>query len=234
MNKFIVDESVFEVFPDYCLGVVVAKGIDNESHRLKVDNMLNEEIEKFLEKYKSVNIREIQNIKAYREAFTMLGMNPNKYMCSIEAISKRVQKNSVLPVINPIVNIGNALSLKYILPVGAHDIDRLDSDIKIRFSTDNDYFKPMGENEKEQMPEGELIYVSGNTVKTRRWIWRQSDDGKITSETKCVFFPIDGFENVNGDQVLKARDELVAIIKEEYNCEVKSGYINKNQNTFVF
>ncbi len=91
---------------------------------------------------------------------------------------------------------------------------------------------PMGEAEPETMPEGELVYVSGHTVKTRRWIWRQSDDGKITEDTCDVVFPIDGFEDVNREQVLQARDELARILQEEFHCEVKTGYINKDENSF--
>jgi len=32
-----------------------------------------------------------------------------------------------------------------------------------------------GENELELLGENELIYTVGNKVKTRRWIWRQSE-----------------------------------------------------------
>lgn len=139
-----------------------------------------------------------------------------------------------LPFINPIVNLGNALSLKYILPIGSHDIHKLYGDMELRFSTEEDYFVGLGEVEKECMPEKELVYVSQHTVKTRRWIWRQSEDGKITPETNYVFFPIDGFENVNSEQVLKARDELAEIIQKEYQCKVKVGYINRDNNSFIF
>ncbi|MFQ6792299.1 MAG: B3/4 domain-containing protein [Thomasclavelia sp.] len=233
MKKFVVDSKVFEIFPDYCLGVVVAEGIDNENDNLRINNFFENQIKYFLEEYSLENIREIENIKAYRDAFKILGMNQNKYMCSIEALAKRVQKSGRLPFINPIVNLGNALSLKYVLPIGAHDVYKLNADMEIRFSIESDHFRGMGENQEEVLPPKELIYVSGHTVKTRRWIWRQSEDGKITPETNYVLFPIDGFENINSKQVLKARDELASIIQEEYHCKVKTGYINKYENTFT-
>lgn len=118
-------------------------------------------------------------------------------MCSIEALGKRVQKGHALPEINSIVDLGNAFSLKYVLPMGAHDIGKLDGDLEVRFSVEEDTFLPLGETEAEKPGAGELVYVSSHTVKTRRWIWRQSDDGKITEDTKDVFFPIDGFLGKN-------------------------------------
>ena len=227
MKKFIVEDKVFEKLPSYCLGIVAAEGIDNSMPNPGIENFLDKQIAEFAEKYKEINIRDIPNVNAYREAFRTLSMNPNKYMCSIEALTKRVQKNAALPHINPIVDLGNALSVKYCLSLGAHDINKLSSDMEVRFSTENDFFLPMGESEPEKMPAGELVYASGSTVKTRRWIWRQSDEGKIDDTTCNIFFPIDGFEDINKDDVIKARDELAEILMDEYKCDVEIGYINK-------
>ena len=168
----------------------------------------------------------------YSEA--ALGMNPNKFMCSIESLMKRVQKSGALPHINTVVDLGNAFSLTYQLPMGAHDVDKLEGDIQIRFSTPEDHFLPMGEEGMETMPAGELVYVSGHTVKTRRWIWRQSEDGKITGDTSHVFFPIDGFRNVNGAAVLAARDALARLLEQDFGCQVVTGYVDSGNNVFDF
>lgn len=232
MKKFIINKSVFEKLPNYCVGIIEVSGIDNSKLNQRIDAMLSENIAKFSETYKDCNIREIENIKAYREAFLSLNMNPNKFMCSIEALTKRVQKVQELPHINPIVNLGNALSVKYLLAMGAHDIEKLESDLEVRFSTTDDSFLPMGDTTTEVMPKGELIYASNNTVKTRRWIWRQSDNSKITAETNHVFFPIDGFTDINKEQVIAARDELAEILEQEFACQVRKGFVDINNNEF--
>lgn len=233
MKKFIVEDKVFEKLPTYCLGIVAAEGVDNSSPNENIEALLSEQINLFAEEYKDKNIREIPNINAYREAFRAVSMNPNKFMCSIEALTKRVQKQAHLPQINPIVDLGNALSVKYKLSMGAHDIDKLEGDLEVRFSTPEDEFLPMGETEKETMPEGELVYVSANTVKTRRWIWRQSDEGKIEGSTCHVFFPIDGFEDVSKEDVLSARDEIAAILEKEYGAKIITGYVNRENPSIV-
>ena len=33
MKRFVVDEKVFEMLPDYILGIVIAEGIDNNIRR---------------------------------------------------------------------------------------------------------------------------------------------------------------------------------------------------------
>ena len=229
---FIVDENVFEVMPEYCVGLVSVKGIKNDSVIKEIEELLDRNVKAFAEQYQGQNVREIKNIQAFREAFYKLEMNPNKYMCSIEALAKRAQKAGALPHINPVVDLGNALSIKYVLPMGAHDIDRCESDLKVRFSETGDTFLPLGEEKQEEPAEGELVYASSNVVKTRRWIWRQSEDGKITSESENLVFPIDGFMNVSGQDVIAARDELAELLKTFWNCEVKMGLIDRNCNRF--
>lgn len=235
MKRFVVEEKVFETLPGYCLGVVAARGLDNGHGHEAVARRLDDAVGVFAEKFRDVNVRELPSVAAYRSAFTALGMNPNKFMCSIEALTKRVQKSGHLPHINPVVDLGNAFSLAYQLPMGAHDIDRLEAcGMAIRFSSAQDHFLGMGEEKAEMMPEGELVYVSDHTVKTRRWIWRQSDDGKITEQTSHVFFPIDAFENVNGKDAAQARDELADFLRQEFSCEVWTGWIDREHPVFEF
>lgn len=234
MVRFIIDSQVFEKLPDACFGIVAARGIDNSRRAESITQMLREQEESFKARKAEVNLKEDGDILPYREAFYALGMNPNKFMCSIEALGKRVQKGHALPEINSIVDLGNAFSLKYVLPMGAHDIGKLDGDLEVRFSVEEDTFLPLGETEAEKPGAGELVYVSSHTVKTRRWIWRQSDDGKITEDTKDVFFPIDGFLGKNDGKILAARDELAKFIEKEFGCKAEFDFLTAEHNVFEF
>lgn len=229
MKTFTVEAAVFEKLPDYCLGVVAVEGFNNADPCPAIDALLDQSAADFKARHTGDNIRELPGIRACREAFQKVGMNPNKFMVSVEALAKRVQKSGALPHINPLVDLGNALSLHYELPLGAHDIDRMEAcGIAVRFAQAGDSFLPMGEEQREAVPEGELVYVSGQTVKTRRWMWRQSEDGKLRPDTARVFFPIDGFASVNGDAVLKARDALAAFLKGELGLEkVLVGWVDR-------
>jgi DNA/RNA-binding domain of Phe-tRNA-synthetase-like protein len=228
MKIFRVDRAVFEKLPDYCLGVVAVEGFNNADPCPAVDAMLDKETADFAARHVGDNVRELPGIRCCREAFQAVGMNPNKFMVSIEALAKRVQKGGALPHINPLVDLGNALSLHYEVPLGAHDIDRMEAcGIAVRFAEEGDTFLPMGEEVFETVPAGEMVYVSGQTVKTRRWMWRQSEDGKLRPDTARVFFPIDGFASVNKDAVLAARDALADFLGTELGLKVLTGYVDR-------
>lgn len=230
--KFVVSKDVFEKLDNMCFGIVVAKGIDNTKNYNEINNMLKTIIEEDEIRFEDKKIKELEEISYYRDAFKSLGINPNKFMSSIESMLTRVSKNKGLPSINPIVDIGNVISLKYILPLGAHDIDTLNGDINVRFSKQGDVFIPLGCEEIENLEDGELIYSAGDKVRTRRWIWRQSEQGKITNESKNIFFPIDGFSDINDSNVIKARDELATLLEKIFDCEIKVGFIDKHNTEF--
>ena len=60
----------------------------------------------------------------------------------------------------------------------------------MRPATAEDTFRPFGAEEGEfDNPEpGEVVYVSGHEVRTRRWTWRQSEVGKMTEKTSGVLY----------------------------------------------
>ena len=106
------------------------------------------------------------------------------------------------------VYFGNAVSLKYTLPMGAHDLGGGSEDICIRLARPGDSFLPFGGDTEEAPDSGEVVYAVGDQVRTRRWTWRQSEHGKITAASSDIFFPIDGFTDFNRERVIAARDEL--------------------------
>lgn len=228
--KFIVEKEIFEKLPNACFGVVMAKGIDNSRAYPEIDRLLDKSITAAAQRFEGKKVKEEPDILPYREAFRALGINPNKYLCSIEALFTRIAKGKGMPHINPVVDLGNAISLKYTLPMGAHDLGGSSEDVCIRLAQPGDSFLPFG-GEAEEMPDSdEVVYAVGHQVRTRRWTWRQSEHGKITPESTDIFFPIDGFTDHNREQVLAARDELQALVKRIFGCETAVGFVDADHS----
>ena len=156
--KFIVSKDFFEKVPNAHFGVVIVKNFNNKEENKKVKDMLSKEMKEALEKLKDVKVKEEAYILPYREAFRAIDLNPNKFMCSIEALLTRISKGKDLPSINPIVDLGNALSVKYKLPIGIHDIDNFKGDIEIRKGKETDTFVPFGGGDIEHPEENEYVY----------------------------------------------------------------------------
>ena len=230
--KFKIDKRIFDKLDNLYVGVVVAKGADNTKKYPEVSQMLAGSLALAENRFLDKKVKEDELIIPYREAFRKLGINPNKFQCSVEALFGRIAKGKKLPSINPLVDLNNAVSLKHTLPMGTHDLARSDEDIEMRYVKPDDTFVPMGSTEIETPDEGEVVYAVGNEVRTRRWAWRQSEYGKITPDTDYVFFPIDGFKGINNQEVDAAAKELAGLLKDIFGCEVALGYVDREHPEF--
>jgi DNA/RNA-binding domain of Phe-tRNA-synthetase-like protein len=230
--KFVIEKEIFDKLPDLFVGIVVAKGVDNSCVNPQISSLLAESVASSKHRFEHVNVKEVDEILPYREAFRVLGMNPNKYQCSVEAMFTRIAKGKELSNINPLVDLNNALSIKHVIPMGTHDLGCSSEDIVMRYSMKDDTFLPFGSEEEEIVLPGEVVYAVDNQVRTRRWTWRQSEHGKITSDTSYVFFPIDGFIGFNNSKVEQVICNLSDVLKREFHCQVKTGIVDKHSPEF--
>ena len=230
--RFEVSRDVFELLPDACFGVVAGRGVDNSRAYPQVSELLHSAIAECEGALAGVKVKESPEIVPYREAFRALGINPNKFMCSIEALLTRIAKGKGFPEISPIVDLGNAVSLRTRLPIGAHDMGTVTRALEVRHALPGDTFIPFGGGETETPDENEVVYVSDGQVRTRRWTWRQSEIGKITPETTDLLFPIDGFTSLNLDRVLAARAELAEGLERYFGAKTAVGLVDKDHCVF--
>jgi len=210
--KFIVADEVFARFPDACFGVVVARGLEIKD-AARIEKMLMEAAAEVPGKFPG-GLKNHSHISVWRDAFHQMGWSPSKFLSSVEALMSRVVKTGLMPKINPVVDLVNVFSMKYVLPMGAHDIGKIKGNIQLRLSRETDRFTPFGTSDPETVPAGEIVYADDAEVRTRRWVWRQGEKAKIGSESKDIFFPIDGFCGSTGGTVLAARDELSGLLRE--------------------
>ena len=226
--NFVIEKEIFRALPDMCVGVVAAKGVDNSKSCPGIEELLDQAIAVAEQRFSGKKVKEEPEILPYREAFRTLGINPNKYMCSMEALFTRISKGKGMPHINPLVDLNNAVSLLNTLPMGTHDLGLSEEEIVIRRSRPGDTFLPFGADEEERPDPGEVVYAVGSQIRTRRWTWRQSEHGKIDETTSFVFFPIDGFTGVNDDRVRSASVQLEALLREHFGCETVRGFVDRD------
>ncbi len=219
---FFVSKDIFTKFPDFCVGVVMAEGISRKEPLEEIQLLLQSSVQETHQLLQEGTLKERPEIAVWREAFRSLDINPNKYPSSIEALLKRVSKKPEFPSINNVVDLVNAMSIKHMVPMGAHDLDQLEGNIEIRFSREGDLFTPFGSNSSEEVPPGEPVYSDEMEVRTRIWIWRQGEKAKTTPDSTHIFFPVDGFQGVTRDRVITARDELKEKLEQLLQARCRS------------
>ena len=103
-----VSQEFFEKLPNACFGAVAVRGLDNTHDIPQLEQMLAENVAACEAYFAGKKPKETEDILPYRNAFTALGINPNKFLCSIEALLTRIAKGKGFPHINAAVDLGNA------------------------------------------------------------------------------------------------------------------------------
>ncbi len=231
---FSIQMELFDFLPDLTIGVVVVKGVDNSHSSPEIDRLLLQTVEKLRESFQAGKVQDHPRIKPWRTAFSKLGISGSKFPSSIESMVRRILRGDPFPRINPLVNLYNSVSLKYLVPMGGHDLDPLKGNISLRFAEGWEPFEPMGGGERIIVPKGELVYRDDEEVLTRNWVWRQSEKDKKKKKKKNLFIPIDVLGEVGREVAEEIIQELSNLIPNYFGCSFFSAILNRERSAIEF
>ena len=163
-----------ERFPAATAALVLVDGIDNSTCPASLADEYRQVQRAVRERLDRVPIAEHESIRAWRAVFTELGVKPTRYRNAAEALLRRLQRHGDLPSINPIVDIGNIVSISHALPVAVFDADRIDGVMHVTYASGGETFEGIGASELETPATGEVIFIDdAEHVAARRWCWKQ-------------------------------------------------------------
>lgn len=210
MKKFITEESFWSLFPDAEIGVVVLNDVDN-SYSVYEDNetirddlaKANQEAGKWIT---ATPLSKNEVIKVWRDAFRKFKKKKGN-RASIEALLARVDKGNYVGGINPLVDVYNAISLTYGLPIGGEDIDNFAGNLRLTVSEEGgDEFMALGDEENNPTLPGELCYLDDIGAVCRCWNWRDGKRTMLTGNTKNAFMIIESVDPGRHGDLVEALD----------------------------
>jgi DNA/RNA-binding domain of Phe-tRNA-synthetase-like protein len=174
--KYTVSDFVFERVPLFRRAVITADRIDNtcEPHEL-LQALAKQQDHAHLSLPQSAEV-----VAVWQEAFASLGMSP-EVRPSIVNLMNRVKSGTQLKFISPLVCISNLISLRFFLPSGPMDRDRLVGDLKLLPAIGDEKFLAIGADRPKSVPRGEPILRDEETgaVICRGWNSRGSVVGMV-------------------------------------------------------
>ncbi len=211
---YTISKEIFERFPGYVRGVVIAEDVRNGPSPEKIGELMRAAEDSLRGRLRLEGVTEEPRIKSWREAYRSLGVKPSEYRSSIEALARRALRNDPLPSINALVDIGNLVSLRHLIPAGGHAIDVLTGDLSLRPARGDEAFVPFGSDQTEHPLPGEIVFVDADIVLTRRWTWRQANHTLTLPETRAIEFNLDGLPPVPPAEIEQACEEVLDLVRE--------------------
>ncbi|MEN8172531.1 MAG: phenylalanine--tRNA ligase beta subunit-related protein [Chloroflexota bacterium] len=200
---------IWKNFPQLVPGLMVVDGIHQN---VDVEKYLQPRFEQARERLSREKESQMPEIAAWRRAYSQMGFKPSKYRSAAEALLRRFKRENYMPRLHPLVDICNATSLAFALPVAVIDLERVEEYLEVCYAKGTEQYLSFS-GEIETPSPGEVIFVdAANQVHARRWTFRQSRTSTIRPETTQVLIISEGLHETADQDVGAVIDSLSEII----------------------
>jgi DNA/RNA-binding domain of Phe-tRNA-synthetase-like protein len=207
----VIGTEIFDLRPDYTAISVVADGIDNVAHHPVVARY----VEHFL-KHPARPPWTEGHVEAWRTTYRAFGAKPQRTPCSVDALLMRLDKDGRLPTISAVVDLYNAISVRYAIPVGGENISAYAGIPRLTRASGAESFDTMkeGQHLAEAVPAGEVVWTDDHGVNCRRWNWRQGIRTRIDLQTRRAWFVLKRLDPMPLDAATEAAFALIETLRQ--------------------
>jgi len=199
-------------FPELsiCIGIINKVHIEKENEQIqKLEKSVYEEVRA---KYDIETLKDNSTVRAYRDFYWKLDIDPTKTRPSGEALLRRTLHGNELPRISTVVDAYNLASMKTIIPISGFDKDRLNLPLQVRFAKNGEAFTGIGMNKPMTLTDTILVLADEKQVLCI-YPHRDSDHTKITEHTQNVVIVGYGTPKITKEQLKDAVETTLAYIK---------------------
>jgi len=146
-------------------------------------------------------------VRAFRDLYWRIGIDPTKTRPASEALVRRILKKEI-PSINTLVDAGNLASASTGIPIGLYDMDRLKGDPRIVIAQGGEEFHPIG-GQPISLDPGTPVLVDDAGV-VHLYPYRDCMRTRITNDTQRALVVACGAKGI-GDRYLE--EAILAVRK---------------------
>ncbi len=190
------DPEVRAEYPGLAVGTLTATGITT-GMPVDVEKFLGRAARRLADGPES----EFPEIQAWRRAFGKMGLKPTQYRCASESLLRRLRKEGTLPRIHPVIDLCNAVSVAYAIPVAVLDVAKIGGSLEVRHARGDEKYVTFAGTVEHPNP-GEVIFADEDgQAHARRWTNRQSGHSAVSDTTTEVLIVSEGLHATAAEDV---------------------------------
>lgn len=187
VEKEVLDSGVKILF-------VVIENLDNHTKSALWQDYRKGKIKELIERYQNLDIHADPILEGFNVLHDHTGVKRRKNIPASENLIKLLLKNGDLFYINKAVDIYNLISLDSKLALGAHNMDKVDGNVTLRFTNGSERFVPIGQSEAIPVKAHEYSYCDDSNEVLCRLEIRQVEKTKVDENTSNIFYIVQGNE----------------------------------------
>ena len=181
------DQELFELFPEASVHGIVFDGVAGFDQAAPWKQKAVESVAS--SGFTSETVLDAPAVKEWRNAFQRFGVKPGKFRSSIEQLYRRALKQEIIETSLPLVNLYCYVSLIEMVPMGAYDLEKVEGDIVVRLSKENEPFLGIGDTNPMTSDPGVVVYADDGGLIC--WAWNHRDAARVSlspATNKAIFF----------------------------------------------
>jgi DNA/RNA-binding domain of Phe-tRNA-synthetase-like protein len=177
---------------------------------------------------------ELPEIQAWRRAFAQMGLKPTQYRCASESLLRRFRKEGSLPALHPLVDLCNAISLAFAVPVAALDVAQIEGPLEVRYATGDEIYLTFADDVEHPTP-GEVIFADqAGQAHARRWTNRQSGRSAVRDSTTAALIVAEALHDQAPDDVSELIKTLAAELGAAWPVTPQTAILTAASPRFTF
>ncbi|MCK3780665.1 phenylalanine--tRNA ligase beta subunit-related protein [Ensifer sesbaniae] len=161
-------------------------------------------------------------------------MKPTQYRSASEALLRRFRKEGSLPAIHPLIDLCNAASLAFAIPIAVFDLERVTDFLLVRRALGNETYLTFS-GEVESPEPGEVIFADGEgRAHARRWTNRQSGHSAIRPQTTRALIVAEALHETARDDVERLTIVLSEAIAVAWGDRPSMAVLDRSSPRFDF
>jgi DNA/RNA-binding domain of Phe-tRNA-synthetase-like protein len=156
-------------------------------------------------------LKDHPTIRALRDFYWRMGIDPTKTRPSSEALARRFLTGRSIPKINSVVDAGNIASIETLIPIGIYDADKIVGDVILRAADKDEEFVDVS-NQKHLL-QGREIVLSDSIGIMHVFPYRDSFRTRVNDGTKRVLIVGCGVPGIELELTKTAVDRTVEMIR---------------------
>jgi DNA/RNA-binding domain of Phe-tRNA-synthetase-like protein len=212
---------VLSKFPELALCIGTINGVRVEKGNEKIKRLKKSVYEEVRAKYNLETLKDNSTVRAYRDFYWKLDIDPTKTRPSGEALLRRVLRGEDLPCISTVVDAYNLASMKTIISISGFDRDRLIPPFHVRFANNGETFTGIGMGKPLILADNMLVLADERQVLCI-YPYRDADCTKITEQTKNIVIIGYGAPGIERNQLTGAVETALSYIKAVSGGEIQT------------
>jgi len=206
-----IDSQLKAAFPELRVLTCEIRDVKVVKWNSELESFEAELMEQGRKQYSLESLKDLPTVRAYRDFFWRVGIDPTKNRPAAEALIRRILRGGTIPNINTLVDAYNLASIKTEIALAAFDLDRLKGGLLMRFAEGGEEFMGIGMQKPMVLQGGEIV-VSDSEKLVAVYPHRDADNTKVTEQTKNIVLMVCGVPGIREETLRNAERVTIEYI----------------------